>query len=94
MSKKSTVHHVLGQPREIQENFLRNRGWDRLVERADVWIDLRAEPRSQHDVYLFRFALELAVSRHYFLKKAARAREAAIHHNEAWEETRLPEAAA
>lgn len=90
MSKHAKVHGVLGQPRALQEAFLRNRGWDRLVERADIWIDLKAEPRSRHDVYLFRFALEKAVARHYHLQKAAAAREAAIHRNPAAEAPAWP----
>ena len=84
MKKLSDIFGALGAPRATQEGFLKNRGWARLLDRADVWINTRAPGEHLHDVWLFRFALEAAIRTEHQRRKAARELADATHHNEAW----------
>lgn len=65
--------------RQSQEDYLRKLGWDRLVERADVWVNLRAGGDEIHSVHLFRTAFHLELAADAIRKKAAKRRAAAIH---------------
>lgn len=60
--------------RQSREDFLRVHGWVRLVERADIWINLRAEGDEIHSVHTFRAALELEWTAHQKRKAAAKKR--------------------
>lgn len=60
------------------EEYLTARGWVRLVERADVWINVRAPGEYVHDVYTFRAAYawectQEQIRRHTAKKIARRA---------------------
>lgn len=41
------------------ERFLQNRGWARLVERTDIWVNTLATGLRKHDVYIFAFAIQI-----------------------------------
>lgn len=67
--------------RQSQEEYLRARGWVRLVDRADIWVNVRAEGVEIHSVHLFRAALALEKIAEDRRLRAARRRERAIHHH-------------
>ncbi len=69
--------------RQSRESLLRRRGWVRLVERADIWVNVLAEGDEIHSIHIFRSAVEIEMVAESKRKREAKKRLRSIHYNPA-----------
>jgi hypothetical protein len=60
---KKLIKEVSKSNRKTKETFLISRGWVRLTERADIWIDTKQIGLFKHDVWLFDNACQQEMAR-------------------------------